>query len=229
MRQGGAWMVLGLTAAAAAASALARGARNQDLVSVSPALVQLWGHVHLSRKFLGERAEFKPRVPADGFEDHEGYIIEDRSTPRISVAKTLQDAARGLHAQSPEGYEAYAVSKKVPVSRLESLWGDCPSSPGNPYGESFSWSEYAENEEIDPDDDGEREFRVTNCVPDLMKTRERWIEAPVEMWWIGRVGGDGRLRLPRAQLLRLLDVLKVSDVPKALRALGVRDVASLSG
>lgn len=113
----GAWMTLGLTAAAAAASALTRrGGRSQDFVSVSPKFVDRWGHVHLSRRFLGERVEFNPRVPEGGFEDWNGYIIEDFSTPRISVAKTLQDAARGLHAQGPEGYQVYAVSKKVPVS-----------------------------------------------------------------------------------------------------------------
>ena len=225
----GAWMVLGLTAAAAVAGAAQRGARNEGLVSVSPAFVQLWGHVHLSRRFLGEHVKFAPRIPQDVFEDYAGYAIEDVSTPRISVSRSLEDAMHALHASSPEGYHVYAVSKRIPVTDLEPLWEDCPSSPGNPYGPNFSWAEFAEHEDLDAEDDGERELRVTSCIPDLMNTHERWIEAPVKLWWIGRVGKDGRLYLPRAQLLRLLRSLQVREKAKVMRALDVRDEVAFPG
>lgn len=183
-----------------------------ETVEVKADLARLWSVVHLTPRYLGDVEVIRSKPPSAPYEDQYGFVIEDAETDRISVAHTIKDAIKGLDMSSGDGYHVYAAGprkKGVKVTDPLLWWGGCPSSEFNEYGPSFDWSEYAEDQGLDPQDDYERENAVHLCVPDVKRTREKWLMKPTEMVWLGEYR-NGKLRLTQEQLDYLLDdVLRV--------------------
>lgn len=178
-----------------------------EMVEVKADFARLWSVVHLTDRYLGDLERIRAQPPYHPFEDQSGFVIEDAETDRISVARTIKDALKGLSETSGNGYHVYAAGpRKKGVEVVDPLqwWGGCPSSVGNEYGRSFDWTDYAEEQGIDPRDDYERENAVHLCVPDLKRTREKWLMKPTYMDWLGEYR-NGKLRLTQEQLDYLLD------------------------
>jgi len=199
-------------------------------VSVRPGFSRLWSALHLSSRFLGENTTLRTQPPRDPYEDSQRFVIEDQETDRISVAESIADAIKGLGASSANGYHVYAAGpprNKVKVIDPLLWWKGCPSSDANEYGPTFDWSEYAEAEGIDPYHNTEREDAVHLCVPDLKRTREKWLMEPTKMVWLGEFR-NGQLQMPQEHLDYLLDdVLQVAE-SKRDRVLAKVKVASVA-
>ena len=135
---------------------------------------------HLTTKWLGD--SFMPRlqVPSNPYEDNWGNVIEDETTPRMSVAPTIQGCLKGLSDESV--YTRYYVYAAKDAKLFKPFGRWCPKSPRNPYGPEFSWKAYEEhNTEIDEygDEigwaDEDRWTAIEDCVPDQKSSNEHWI------------------------------------------------------
>jgi len=186
-------------------------------VTVDAKFATLWKVVHLTPGFLGDEVMMRADPPRGPYEDQRGFVIEDDVTPRVSVAETIKDALKGLEGSGSLAYEVYGAGprkKGVQVTDPNQWLGDCPSSIGNEYGPNFDWTEFAEEEDIDPHDDWVREDKTHLCVPDLKRTRERWLMKPTKMVWLGKYQ-NGKLELTQAQLDHLVDdVLKIPEAKR---------------
>lgn len=146
---------------------------------------------HISRKHIGP--SFTPRlnVPESPYEDENGYVIEDETTPRFLVAKTITGCFSALMTPPEANWHVYA--SKVTNTFTPDEKG-CPSSPSNPYGPNFSWSDYADHNYFNPNDDVTRQDNIVNCVPDAKKTGEKWVTQETglpTMMYLGKtISGD---------------------------------------
>lgn len=135
---------------------------------------------HLTTKWLGD--SFMPRlqVPSSPYEDMHGNVIEDETTPRMSVAPTIQGCLKGLNEEDVYSRHYVYAAKDAKLFKPIGWW--CPNSPRNPYGPDFSWKAYEEhNTEFDEygDEigwsDSDRWTAIENCVPDQKLSNEHWI------------------------------------------------------
>lgn len=166
---------------------------------------------HVSPRYLGSTVKFTPRIPLNPYEDDHGYVIEDSTTPRICVSKKLRscffamsdtaeiDSSGKISGNIPSGHYVYCTTTKM-ANAFKPFGKWSPSSKGNPYGPNFSWLEYADENDINPNDNTLRESLMENSVPDANETNEMWILKPTTMRMIGQTEA-GRLRL-------LLDIAK---------------------
>jgi len=135
---------------------------------------------HLTDKWLGDSFIPRLQVPKSPYEDAYGNVIEDETTPRMSVAPTIQGCLRGLNEDGVFRRLYVYAAKDAKLFKPFGRW--CPSSPGNRYGPNFSWKAYVEhNKEFDKygDEirwyDEDRWSAVENCVPDQKYSNEHWI------------------------------------------------------
>lgn len=155
---------------------------------------------HLSERYVGSRVTFDLTVP-EGYLDDDGYAIEDGWTPRTCFARTVKGAASGLYSGYTRDddyaamhlYGVNGVKYIVPYSKFDT------GNKDNAYGPAFSWLTYADDHDIDPEDDEEREMLVRYCVPDGQQSGEVWVTedtgGPVEVTYIGILVDPRHVRL----------------------------------
>jgi 2'-5' RNA ligase len=130
-----------------------------------------------------KRIVFKPRVPKGYvYEDDFGEAIEDTTTRRVSLAKTIKGCLSGSLYESYNDEDWYVYGTKQSISVVDLSKVKCPIEN---YGEDFVWekSQYKDLSRRD------RTKLLVNCVPDMKKSGELWSLASVEMQYIGKVTG----------------------------------------
>lgn len=169
---------------------------------------------HLTPKWLGDSFIPRLQVPAGPYEDAYGNVIEDETTPRMSVAPTIQGCLKGLGEEDVYRRHYVYAAKDAKLFKPFGRW--CPSSPGNRYGPNFSWKAYEEHN-IDIDEygdeigwnDEDRKSAVANCVPDQKDSNEHWITEAngiprfFNVGWVESVNGQAVFKVREDHIMAL--------------------------
>lgn len=145
-------------------------------------------YYHLSGKNLGSEFTFTPRTPRFPYEDDNGDVIEDDFTPRVSWAKSIDDALKALKPNNEGTFFVYAVDSLPGHVDVEEASQNGPSSPGNDYGPDFTLKKYidwATENDVEVHRKGSTIVDVENCVPDAEETQEQWATEPVNARQVG--------------------------------------------
>lgn len=196
---------------------LIRVSELRRLIQEAYAGVPRGGYFHLSSKDLGPQFTFTPRLPNEPFRDDDDVPIEDFHTLRTSWAPSIEKATNALDSLKDVMYVYYVPSLPGRVDLRKEL-PKCPKSPKNPYGRDFSsrkWKEwhdpgFGDKAFPDPTDKPKSSFRqrivmkngladelqdeLTNCVPDVVDTREVWATEPVTATKLGSLHNASHLR-----------------------------------
>lgn len=169
---------------------------------------------HLTTKWLGDSFIPRLQVPKSPYEDMYGNVIEDETTPRMSVAPTIQGCLKGLSEEDVYSRHYVYAAKDAKLFKPFGRW--CPKSPRNPYGPNFSWKAYEEhNTEIDEygDEigwsDEDRWTAIENCVPDQKFSNEHWITEEngiprfFNVGWVERVNGQAVFKVREDHVIAL--------------------------
>lgn len=170
-------------------------------------------HISPQKLSFDDWFTFTPRKPRYPYQDHEGNIIEDNFTPRISVSPTIEHALTAIEGQFIPGewLHVYAVTE---YPDIEAKQEDCPETDDMPYDLNFTMSKWLKNK-LDtgtlksPGDVSIKNW-LTNttrsrpsispaslpsylsnefefCVPDSDETHESWFLKPTTMVYVGEL------------------------------------------
>jgi hypothetical protein len=163
---------------------------NISKVWLSPAKIEgAVNYFHVSSNWLGNTFTLTPRIPTGPYVDEGGWVIEDTTTPRISLATSLRKAYKAVNA-SMKWDDLYVYGTRNDIDVVVPFGDTRPHSPRNPYGPTFSLSRYldwVESKGWDlPTDKQEREL-FTHLVPDAKRTGEVWALEPTDVVILGEV------------------------------------------
>jgi hypothetical protein len=169
---------------------------------------------HLTSKWLGDSFIPRLQVPHAPYEDAYGNVIEDETTPRMSVAPTIQGCLRGLGEEGVFSKHYVYAAKDAKLFKPFGRW--CPKSPGNRYGPNFSWKAYVEhNKEFDKYGDEIRWYdedrweALENCVPDQKYSNEHWITEAngiprfFNVGWVESINGQAVFKVREDHIIAL--------------------------
>ena len=185
---------------------------GKEELSISEAN-KMFKHFHVSGRFLGDTFLFTPRIPRAPYQDDNEDVIEDVWTPRVSLAPSINFAAKSLFGfpgqrNSPIsyalGYYVYAGDNvKLSGDELETISLkdiNCPGSPWNEYRPEFVWKKYVnwlyqnhpdKLKALNKDTSNAKMFNFkddfSRCVPDAKKNHEEWALKPAFMVCIGKI------------------------------------------
>lgn len=121
----------------------------------------LFKYFHVSRERLNDNEPFvfNPRVPKKPYK-HQGYVIEDDFTQRVSLATKVKEAAEAVIAEDGDKYWVYAadvysiadddldvVSLKVTLQRCKDNLG----SEDNEYGREYDFGKFLMKHSREPE------------------------------------------------------------------------------
>lgn len=166
-------------------------------------LDEIFDAFHLSTKFLGKEFVFTPRVSKNLYKDVDQNIIEDDITPRISVARRIEDALASLDGVYPnEEFFIYGMDteKANKMFSTAKKIEDCPDDGESDYGLSFLMKKFLtktlnlndeESEELSQKKYSPKLLRkdlgdkFIGCVPDAKETNEYWLLEPTNFIFVG--------------------------------------------
>jgi len=151
-------------------------------------------YFHLSSKDLGETFTFTPRLPRFPYVDDNQDVIEDDFTPRVSWAKSVDDALKALHPNDSGIFYVYAVNSLPGHVDVEETSENGPSSPENDYGPDFVLSKYinwATENDVEVYKKGNTIIDVEDCVPDAEETHEQWATKPITAKQVAIIYSNG--------------------------------------
>lgn len=170
-------------------------------------LNKIFKYFHISRAKLGDDAfTFTPRVPNEPYVGDNGYTIEDDFTNRISVGPSIEKCLQALEIEpeytSKYPRHLYAIDfvdiqdDDIPAFNLKTKFPKCPASPENKYGIEFDmlgWMNYHDFDDTTIKNPANLPAKWRNqflgCVPDAIKTDEKWLLQPTKMYYLGVLKG----------------------------------------